>query len=62
MVENTMLQSSGMDIPDHAIERIARCLLPKIQAFFENEAMVNNDHSGTSVQKDTVSEGNQLVA
>ncbi len=62
MIDNMMLQSSGMDIPDQAIERIARCLLPKIQAFFENEAMLNNDHSDTSVQKETISEENQLVA
>lgn len=62
MVENMMLQSSGMDIPDQAIERIARFLLPKMQAFFENEAMQNNDHSDTSIQKETVSKENQLVA
>ncbi len=28
---------SGMDIPDYAIERIARCLLPIMQEYFENE-------------------------
>jgi len=26
-----------MNIPDYAIERIARCLLPAMQAFFESE-------------------------
>lgn len=26
-----------MDIPDYAIERIARCLLPAMQAFFDSE-------------------------
>ena len=25
------------DIPQHEIESLARCLLPKIQAFFESE-------------------------
>ena len=26
-----------MDIPDYAIERIARCLLPMIQAYYESD-------------------------
>lgn len=30
------LQSSGMDIPDYAIERMARCLLPMMQKYYEN--------------------------
>ena len=30
------LESSGMDIPDYAIERIARCLLPMMQKYYEN--------------------------
>lgn len=29
--------NSGMDIPDHQFETIARCLLPKIQAYYESE-------------------------
>ena len=29
--------NSGMDIPDYAIERIARCLLPIMQEYFESE-------------------------
>ncbi len=62
MVEKMMLQSSGIDIPDQAIERIDRCLLPKIQAFFEKEATNNNDHSDASVQKVTVSDKNKLIA
>ena len=28
---------SGATIPDHVVEDIARCLLPKLQAFFESE-------------------------
>ena len=28
---------SGMDIPDFEFERLARCLLPKIQKFYESE-------------------------
>jgi len=27
----------GTGIPKHAIESLARCLLPEIQKFFENE-------------------------
>ena len=30
-------KSSGMEIPDDAIERIARCLLPMIQAYYESD-------------------------
>lgn len=37
MVDNENLNSSGMDIPDYAIESLARCLLPKIQQFYESE-------------------------
>ena len=29
--------SSGMEIPDYAIERIARCMLPMIRAYYESE-------------------------
>ena len=31
-------KNSGMEIPDYAIERIARCLLPMIQAYYESDA------------------------
>jgi len=30
-------ENSGMDIPDYAIERMARCLLPMIQKYYESE-------------------------
>ena len=30
------LKSSGMDIPDYAIERMARCLLPMMQKYYES--------------------------
>ena len=30
-------KSSGMEIPDDAIERIARCLLPMIQEYYESD-------------------------
>ena len=30
------LESSGMDIPDYAIERLARCLLPMMQKYYES--------------------------
>ena len=29
--------SSGMDIPDYQFEAIARCLLPKIQKYYETD-------------------------
>ena len=31
------LNNSGMDIPDYAIERIARCMLPMIQKYYASE-------------------------
>lgn len=30
------LDSSGMEIPDYAFELLARCLLPKIQDYYES--------------------------
>ena len=30
------LESSGMDIPNYAIERLARCLLPMMQKYYES--------------------------
>ena len=30
-------QNRRMDIPDFAIERIARCLLPMIQSYYESD-------------------------
>ena len=30
-------KNSGMDIPDYAIERMARCLLPMLQKYYESE-------------------------
>ena len=30
------LESSGMDIPDYAIERMARCLLPMMQKYYDS--------------------------
>lgn len=37
MVNKEKLNSSGMEIPDYAIESLARCLLPKTQKFYESE-------------------------
>jgi hypothetical protein len=31
------MSSSGMDIPDYVFESLARCLLPKLQAYYESE-------------------------
>jgi hypothetical protein len=36
-VKKEPVTSSGMDIPDFAIERIARFMLPVIQKYFESE-------------------------
>lgn len=30
------MSSSGMEIPDYAFESLVRCLLPKIQAYYES--------------------------
>lgn len=35
--KNPQLESSGMNIPDYAIERMARCLLPIMRTYFESE-------------------------
>ena len=36
--KNGELTSSGMDIPDYAYERMAKCLLPIMRTYFESEA------------------------
>ena len=38
------LESSGMEIPDYAIERIAKCLLPIMRIYFENRPKQDSDH------------------
>ncbi len=35
--EKSQLDSSGMDIPDYAFERMAKCLLPLMRSYFEKE-------------------------
>ena len=35
---NRKLDSSGMDIPGYAYERMAKCLLPIMRTYFESEA------------------------
>lgn len=37
MAKKIQKSSSGMDIPDYTIERIARCMLPMIQKYYESE-------------------------
>jgi len=37
MVKQIKRTSSGMDIPDWVYEALARCLLPKIQRYYESE-------------------------
>lgn len=34
---NLKLDSSGMDIPGYAYERMAKCLLPIMRTYFESE-------------------------
>ncbi len=35
--KNNPGNTKSMQIPDHAIERMARCLLPMIQRYYESE-------------------------
>jgi len=37
MAKKVQKSNSGMDIPDYQIEALARCLLPKIQKYYESE-------------------------
>lgn len=37
MAKKQKLQNSGMNIPDEAIERVARAMLPLMQQYFESE-------------------------
>jgi len=37
MAKKIPKSSSGMDIPDYQFEALARCLLPKIQKYYESE-------------------------
>ena len=37
MAKKTPKPNSGMDIPDYQFEALARCLLPKIQKYYESE-------------------------
>jgi len=37
MAKKVQKTNSGMDIPDYQFEALARCLLPKIQKYYESE-------------------------
>ena len=37
MAKKVQKSSSGMDIPNYQFEALARCLLPKIQKYYESE-------------------------
>ena len=37
MAKKVEKSNSGMDIPDFQFEALARCLLPKIQEYYESE-------------------------
>ncbi len=36
MAKKKQLPNSGMNIPDYQLEALARCLLPKIQKYYES--------------------------
>lgn len=48
------LESSGMDIPDYAIERLTRCLLPMMQKNYEGTE-VGEQSAFQPQQRETVS-------
>ena len=37
MAKKTPKPNSGMNIPDYQFEALARCLLPKIQKYYESD-------------------------
>ena len=37
MAKTIRKHNSGMDIPDYQFESLARCLLPKIQKYYESK-------------------------
>ena len=37
MAKKAQKTNSGMDIPDYQFEALARCLLPKMQKYYESE-------------------------
>jgi hypothetical protein len=37
LTKKVQKSNSGMDIPDYQFEALARCLLPKIQKYYESE-------------------------
>lgn len=49
MQENPRTDNGAMDIPDYAIQRIARCLLPRLLAYFETEEGRVNLRPGTAM-------------
>ena len=48
MQENPRTDNGAMNIPDYAIQRIARCLLPRLLAYFESEEGQRELASGKS--------------
>ena len=57
MQENPRKEGGAMDIPDYAIQRIARCLLPRMLAYFESEEglreLASRNSNATAVNSDT---------
>lgn len=50
-------KDNGTDIPQHEIESLARCLLPKIQAFFESEEGQREFQEWQEQQKSKANQG-----
>ena len=48
MQETPRTDNGAMDIPDYAIQRIARCLMPRLLAYFETEEGQRELASGNS--------------
>lgn len=47
------LESSGMEIPDYAIERMAKCLLPLLRKYFDNTIADNATSNSIPVERES---------
>jgi len=60
MAKKTLKPNSGMDIPDYQFKALARCLLPKIQEYYESEDG-KNDLAEYRVQKEKQAQDGRKV-
>ena len=56
-----IIPNNGMDIPDQAIERLAQFLLPRIQAYFEQNGEHLPDHESKAASS-TAADAQQPAA